>query len=141
MANYYTHFSFFVRLPNEAAQAYALNLFEQANDIYQGEEPKADFPTELLPHTEDWSFEIEPNAREGQPALWLHSENGGIDAVCAFVQHLLQKFTPDQVVTFEWSNDCDKPRPDAYGGGAVIITATEIKAMSTNQWLYDNTPN
>jgi len=38
-------------------------------------------------------------------------------------------------VEFEWSNDCSKPRVDAYGGGAVIITARKIKSMSTTEWL------
>jgi len=38
-------------------------------------------------------------------------------------------------VTFEWSHDCSKPRVDAYGGGAAVITAQEIKTMSTAAWL------
>jgi hypothetical protein len=38
-------------------------------------------------------------------------------------------------VTFEWSHDCSKPRVDAYGGGAAIITAKRIKTMSTCEWL------
>ena len=65
--------------------------------------------------------------------------NGGMDAVCAFIQHLLQKFDSQDRVTFEWSHDCSKPRTDAYGGGAAIVTAKEIKTMSTSQWLAENT--
>ena len=140
MADYFTNFSLQVRLPDAAAQTYALNLALEASRINQGDEASADFPAELHEYTEDWCFDTDADVVEKQPGLWLHSSNGGIDAVCAFLQHLLQKFNLPETVTFEWSHDCSKPRTDAYGGGAAIITAKEIKTMSTSQWLQDNTP-
>ena len=88
--------------------------------------------------TEDWWFEAEAQNSGRRCGLWLHSENGGLDAVCAFIQHLLQKYSSTEPVTLEWSHDCSKPRTDAYGGGAAIITATEIKTMSTAQWIQEN---
>jgi len=135
MADHFTHFSLLIRLPDEAAQAYALDLHHQASRICQGDETLDGFPADLAECTEDWHFEVEADDIESHPALWLHSENGGIDAVCAYIQHLLQKFNLKEAVTFEWSHDCSKPRTDAYGGGAAVITATEIKTMSTHQWL------
>ena len=71
----------------------------------------------------------EPQPRIGgeQPAV-----------LCAFLQHLLQKFDPQGCVTFEWSHDCSRPRLDAYGGGAAIVTARKIKTLSTGQWLAEN---
>jgi hypothetical protein len=51
---------------------------------------------------------------------------------------LLQTFDPGGRVTFEWSHDCSKPRVDAYGGGAAIVTANEIKTMNTGQWLQEH---
>ena len=59
-----------------------------------------------------------------------------MDAVCAFIQHLLQKFDPRGRVAFEWSNDCSKPRVDAYGGGAALVTARKIKSLTTGAWLH-----
>ncbi len=138
MADYFTRFSLVFILPDKAAQEYALNLATQASQGQQGDELPADFPKELQDVLEDWQFEAEADHSSGQPGLWLHSEYGGIDAVCAFIQHLLQKFDPKGQVSFEWSHDCSKPRPDAYGGGAAIITAREIKSMSTAQWLQQN---
>ena len=135
MSNYFTNFSLQVRLPNAAAQTYALNLALEASRIHQGDEAPADFPAELQAHTEDWCFDTDADVVEKQPGLWLHSSNGGIDAVCAFIQHLLQKFSLADVVTFEWSHDCSKPRVDAYGGGAAIVTAKKVKTMSTCEWL------
>jgi len=141
MADYFTNFSLQLRLPDEAAQTYALNLAEQASRIRYHDEPPDSFPAELQANLEDWCFEVEADVVEEQPALWLHSSDGGIDAACAFIQHLLQKLALPEVVTFQWSNDCSKPRLDAYGGGAAIVTAREVKTMSTCQWLHQNTPD
>ena len=58
-----------------------------------------------------------------------------IDAVCAFIQYLLERFNPDGPVCVEWSNDCSKPRTDAYGGGAALITSEEIRIITTREWL------
>ena len=138
MSNYFTNFSLQFRLPDKAAQAYALNLAQQGSRIRDECEAPADFPAHLLAHVEDWCFEFKADVVEAKPGLWLHSSNGGIDAVCAFLQHLLQKFDPTAQVSFEWAHDCSNPRVDAYGGGAAIVTAKEIRTMNTGQWLREN---
>jgi len=139
MADYYTKLSLLVPLPSQAAQQYALGLAEQAGTAMMEDDPLLDdFPVTLREVIEDWRFETQ--ASDGW-SLWLYSEDGGIDAVCAFIQHLLQKFDPQGRVTFEWSNDCSKPRVDAYGGGAALVTAGEIKTMNTAEWLHAQTVN
>ena len=142
MADYFTNFSFDLDLPDESAQAYALNLAQEAADMRftdETSERPADFPKSLIEVLDSWDFETEAENSPGQWGLWLHSENGGIDAACAFIQHLLRKFQPGGCVGFEWSHDCSKPRTDAYGGGAAIITARKIKTMTTGEWLQKQT--
>ena len=95
-----------------------------------------DFPASLRDVVEDWQFDTDANDPSNGRGLWLHSSDGGIDAVCAFIQHLLQRFAPAGHVTLEWSNDCSKPRVDAFGGGAALITARKIKSISTGEWLH-----
>jgi hypothetical protein len=132
MADYFTNFSFIVPLKDDAQKQYALNLSHIASTNRFEETPlPADFPDTLKDVVEDWTFELE----DGEEGLWLHSDSGGIDAVCAFVQHLLVKFDTAPFVTFEWSHDCSKPKTDAYGGGAAFVTASEIKTFSTSEWL------
>jgi hypothetical protein len=135
MADYFTNFSLVLKLANETEQAYALDLAHKASLAQQGDELPADFPKELVDMVEDWHFEMEADNSGTTHGLWLHSMYGGVDAVCAFIQHLLQKFDAQGKVSFEWSHDCSKPRVDAYGGGAAFITAQEIKSMSTTAWL------
>lgn len=135
MANCYTNISMILNLPDAAAQEYALNLAHQASQAQQGDELPANFPTSLAEVIEDWTFETEADSSEGEHGVWLHSDTGGVDAMCAFLQHLLQKFEPQGHAAFEWSHDCSKPRVDAYGGGAALVTALDIQTLSTGQWL------
>ena len=137
MADYFTNFSLVLNLGSETEQAYALDLAHKAGLARMGDELTDDFPKALLEMIEDWQFETVADDPAKGHGLWLHSMYGGVDAVCAFIQHLLQKFDPQGKVSFEWSHDCSKPRVDAYGGGAALITAQEIKTMSTAAWLNE----
>ena len=140
MADYFTNFSLLVPLPDEAAQKYALDLASAASSAQMGDEPPDNLPDSIKEVIEDWQFDTEADQSHGARGLWLHSSSGGIDAVCAFIQYLLQKFDPQGRVTFEWSNDCSKPRVDAFGGGAAIVTAQDIKTLSTWGWLQEHAP-
>jgi hypothetical protein len=139
MADYYINFSLVIGIPSESALQYALILHNQACGMNQEDTPlPPEFPDELRDYIEGWCFEVEScgdNMLGPERQLWIHSQNGGIDSACAFIQHLLNKFDPTGVVTLEWSNDCSKPRTDAYGGGAAIITSVEVKTMSTSEWM------
>lgn len=135
MAEYYTHFSFVLELPEHAID-YAMSLAALGADLYSESEEdrntsERDFPNDLEACLDDWSFEVDRNEK----GIWIHSDGSGADAACDFVQHLLAKFGIKEPVSFEWANTCSKPRLDAYGGGAVIITATRIKSMTTFEWV------
>jgi hypothetical protein len=129
MADYYTNFSVVLPLTKEQ-QAYAFEIAKQAEEHHTKELP-TDFPKILSDELENWVFETEIT----EHGLWLHSQYGGQDAACVFIQHLLQKFIFAEGVTFEWSHDCSQPRTDAYGGGAAFVTADQIKTFTTQQWL------
>ena len=136
MADYFTNFSFICPLKDDAQKQYALTLSNQANTHRLDETPLPnDFPESLKDVLEDWQFELE----DCDDGILLHSDSGGIDAACAFVQHLLQKFDTAPFVTFEWSHDCTKHRVDAFGGGAAVITSTEIETMNTSDWIRSKT--
>ena len=136
MADYYTNFSFVLQLKEPAQKEYALDIANIASAHRCEDQPlPADFPPALVDGLEDWFFEVEA-CDEG---VWFHSESGGVDAVGALVQHLLLKFQIPGQIAFEWSHDCSKPRIDAYGGGAAVIRAGEIKMMTTGDWLQEQT--
>ncbi len=131
MADYYTNFSVALPLKPEQRQ-YAVQIAEQVLAQRNDEVPlPAGFPAELKDETGDWTFETEAD----DEGIWIHSQYGGQEPACVFIQHLLQKFDFAPAVAFEWSHDCSKPRTDAYGGGAAFITQTEIETFSTSAWL------
>jgi hypothetical protein len=137
MADYFTNFSMILPLPSEAAQTYAADLAEQAFYIQTGDEPMPnDFPLSLRDVVEDWRFETVPNNPADGGVCGCTRSGGGIDAVCAFIEHLLARFDPAGHATLEWSNDCSKPRVDAFGGGAALITARKVKTLNTGEWLH-----
>jgi len=136
MGDYNTLFSFVMALPDEQAIDYAMNLVALADTLHsQSEEDRnlseGDFPAELKACLDDWSFEVDRN----EAGIWIHSDTSGADAACEFVQHLLDKFGLKESVGFEWAHTCSKPCLDAYGGGAAIITATEIRSWTSFAWL------
>lgn len=134
MAEFFTNFSVILPL-NKEQQDYAMQLAKQVQAHRDDKPLSADFPEDLTNEVEGWMFETEvtPNG------LWLNSQNGGQEAACVFIQHLLQKFDFAPSIAFEWSHDCSKPKTDAYGGGAAFITATEIETFSTSEWLQKMT--
>jgi hypothetical protein len=134
MADYYTYFSLVLKLSDEQKQ-YALELANKGSNYSTDDQISDGFPTPLADILHDWLFETEEN-KEG---IWIHSQDGGVDAACQFVQHLLEKFDLQGHIAFEWSHDCTKPRVDAFGGGAAIVTATEIETFSTSEWLRSKT--
>ena len=134
MADYFTNFSFIVPVTDVAQKQHALQLFDEANAHRNEDEPlTTNFPAALEQILEDWHFELD----DTDDGLWIHSGSGGIDAACAFVQHLLQRFDLTYRVSFEWSHDCSKPSADAFGGGAAVISAQEIKTISTSGWVQE----
>lgn len=137
MADYFTNFSLVLLLKDETQKQYALDLHKEAVALRNGELIPKSFPATLKPHLPDWFFDTEEN----DEGVWLHSQYGGIEAVCAFIQHLLQKFNRAGIVTFAWSHDCTKPKIDAYGGGAAIVTAAKVKTMDTADWIRANNPD
>ena len=132
MADYFTNFSVVIPFQHSSHIKAAVTIAEQARHHRFEDEPlPKDFPASLVEVVEDWSFETDAT----EEGLWLHSDSGGIDAVCVFIQFLLVKFIPTSSVELEWSHDCSKPKMDAFGGGAAYITATDIKTINTSEWL------
>ena len=131
MADYFTNFSLSIPLKPEQRE-YALQLVKHVEAHRFHDQPlPADFPSELAEEVESRTFEIESE----DAGIWLHSQYGGQEAACVFIQHLLQRFDFAPFVAFEWSHDCSKPRTDAFGGGAAFVTAAEIETWCTAAWL------
>lgn len=106
MANYYTQFSFIA----------LSDLTEAEKDWIEKE---LDTPDDL-----DHSYYFDRSIQGSD--LWIYTEESGTpEDVADFLQAFLSEFRPDQYVTFEWANVCNKPVLNAFGGGGAIVTAKE----------------
>jgi len=164
MADYFTEFSVVMQLPDQAAVDYIDKLLKRASEIAQdkplgaciltpenmhtkddcnmhdheaGECPEG-FPEELWECIENWQILYRILTGRDGFQIWLRSdESGDVDTACAIMQHILKRYYPNDYATFSWSNTCSKPRTDGFGGGALFITATEVKFMNTAKWAHD----
>lgn len=125
-----------VPLPSKEARDYALHIASLVPDA-RFEKPDGSLAGTPFEENRDaldnWYFEVAV-ADDGFNII-LDSYEGGIDTAILFIQHLFQKFSPEEKLQFEWSFDASRSVVDAYGGGAAIVTATTSRIMTTSMFL------
>ena len=142
MANYYTKISFElladkVDFPLEDI----CSIIKACNDddidaLPEWIEDKNDFFDEMF---EGWTGIALAEERDDSgklTSLVIYSEEtantGGLaDAIHMVMAHYQSK----KCIGFQMAFDCSKPRIDAFGGGAVFITANRVRYFSSGQWL------
>lgn len=138
MASYYCYFSFIVPLP-EPAIAWAIHLYDSMEKLLDGgnvEDPELEVIAKSLLASMDRRIGFLLDQEEGKPHLWFHDEESGTPSyVAEFLQVVLEKFEINEPVGFCWSDDCDKPALDTFGGGAMIVTRQGFHWMNTYEWL------
>jgi hypothetical protein len=133
MADYFTQFSFVIPVTLEQG-----NWFAQTHELAEelighAEDGEAreniEGPQDVVPaalglagkHDAFPSIEVTHDEKEG--TVWVRSEDSGdVDYTADLVHAFLKRFDLDLVVSFQWAHTCSKPRVDACGGGAVVIS-------------------
>lgn len=68
--------------------------------------------------------------------LWLYAEEDGRpDHVAYLVQRFLQVFRPRDCWSLTYAVTCSKPRPGAFGGGALFVTADAIEPLHAHAFI------
>ena len=120
MTEYFTDVSFVLSVPPEHRQWF-VDYVDRA-----AEEDDADQPLRV---------EIED---DGERGLWFHADDDGyvsLGPLAEMLQQYLKEMRPDGCVGFEAAHHANKPRTDAFGGSAVLITAQRIQWTHTSKWL------
>lgn len=92
---------------------------EQETRPWSDEEGRIDFSHDFIDET----------------ALHLYSEeSGNIDAVADLLCAFLKRFRPNDVETITWAATCSSMRDGEFSGGAVVVTAEEIRGFSADEW-------
>lgn len=75
----------------------------------------------------EWEFHSTPDSPWG-PYLWLYAEESAdLERVAHLVQQFLKRFRPGDCWSLTYAATCSKPRVGEFGGGAIFVTAAEIK--------------
>ena len=146
MADYFTQFSFVISVTPEqgdwVAQVHALatELIGHAEDGEAREniEGPQDMVLAALGLAEkrdgDPCLQVMHDDKEG--TVWVGSEDSGdVDYAADLAQAFLKRFDLDLVIGFEWANTCSRPRLDAFGGGAVVISRRNAVWFHTSALL------
>lgn len=146
MADYYTKFSVILHLGSKEALDYAIKLHNALQDsggMDSDRDTDYGFFSLVLP---DWlaDFKALKDAVEGgvgfsaenmggnEGCLWLYSDmNPNMDALAAYVQHLMHKFSLSEPLDVAYSFDCSKMRVDGFGGGLLRIYPDRTKEMNS----------
>lgn len=68
--------------------------------------------------------------------LAIYSDGyGQVGRVAHLVQKFLKRYRPDQYWSLTFSNTCSSPRVGEFGGGAVFVTADEIRWHHTHDFI------
>ena len=155
MADYWTEVSFILELPKPVMD-FVTGILEVASELEEGTEYTDEQIEELQSREHLQAVMADPDAIElahnilgygidmqpedaeepGYVAAWCHhDESFDVDGMIEAVHYALKKFDCDDIVCFEWSGSCSKPRTDAFGGGAVVISKEEVKATTTYDWM------
>ena len=84
--------------------------------------------------------ELVENSQVVDDRVWFYNTTGvGSDAmmIANMLQHTQNKFNIEQPYSIEYADLCDRPRTDAFGGGALVITPKKIYHQTTCQWIGD----
>lgn len=81
-------------------------------------------PKEDMDMWPDFEYKFEDN----DTALWIYSDIfGNIEFVAALVSKFFEMFRPMDIFIMNYADTCSKPRVEEFGGGAIVVSAKDIK--------------
>jgi hypothetical protein len=106
--------------------------------------PDTDCPRFLLDYPEreegddycgfDYEFR---DGNDGHDLCIYAEDSGDLGRVAHLVQRFLKQFHPDQCWPLTYANTCSKPRGGEFGGGAVFVTADEIRWNDSGDFVEE----
>ena len=91
----------------------------------------------------DMDFNYEFDTSEDEPEgwgrhLWLYAEESGDpEQVAHLVRKFLKAFRPAECWSLSYSTTCSKLRVGEFGGGALFVTAADIKWQTAYSFIAD----
>ena len=121
MADYYTHFSVAVRLRGKRAAAWASDeLFRRRRRRQELIDASDDDAADAI------GIDFDSNVENGCLYITDNGATGNVEHVAEFLQALMKGGYVKDPVVVQWADSCSRPRPDAFTGGAVVVTSGKL---------------
>lgn len=151
MADYTTKFAIWIPLYTEDEKVW----WKDADIIYipalwggEAPEDRDDAKKFFDKHSELWSnyegtdvcdiyFFDDPRFPHGIAAITDDAGCASIEGTAMLIQAYLKDLEIGKPVAFMWGEDCDRHRPDGFGGGACLVTRDEIRIQSAHGLIDD----
>ena len=129
MTNYLTRFSCLLDVCTPDNAARALELYNQLSAAGASEEPPSD------------GFLLSIQPEHGGTRLWMRDNGtGDPERLIQFVRICAATFSLTGRWGFQFAHTSDRPRVDAFGGGAHVLdlaTGATVAWTHTSGWLAD----
>jgi len=124
--------------------SYSAMLFDSDDEVLSPEEVA--FFEAVLDNQKSEDFDGEPICLEikkdrsgNQCNVWFNGEeSGNIEGVANLVEEFIGRFPARSGLIFHlaWATWCDKPRVDEFAGGAVVVSSSGQRWMSSDEFLH-----
>jgi len=86
----------------------------------------------------DCGFQYDFQGDSHDRYLWISAEErGDVWRAAHLVQKFLRRFRPDQCWSLTYANTCSKLRLGEFGGGAVFVTADDIRGNDSYDYIEE----
>lgn len=132
-----TYLQFSQVIPNltDAEVAWLMKYVEHRHRGLSIDGSEHDFDDDVL--FPNFGFKIQRSVEWGQYAWFYSSQNADISQVAEMVQEYLKAHRPDGCFSLTWAEYTDKLRPDQFDGGAIFVTADDIKTFHAGEWVRE----
>lgn len=137
MADYFTNISFEFEMPSAEAAQQAVELIAEIEAYVEDPEGKEGFEG-FEGWAGDWCT-IGANVEAEGERVWIYDDCGcpELEFLVACLGEVLRRFHPQGCIGFEWGSGCSKHRLDAFGGGAVFVTAESAEWRHLGSWVEE----
>ena len=149
MAEYFTQWSTELEIKSEEERAWLDEVLSLNLEDMEDEDEDFDQYQVMADVKKNLGFQLTENDfdsgsfpgfefRVSKENLWAYSEDdGNLDALSRIVQAFFKKFRPDGFFYVTWANTCSKMRVHEFNGGAMAVTAENIKFFNVTDFIRE----
>lgn len=87
---------------------------------------------------EEYAWLHNTTLEKDKKQVWFHADEfGDLEVIANIVQKFLKVCRPYECFSLTWTCHCSEPQTGEFDGGAMFVTAEEIKLHSSYEWIKE----